>query len=65
MKRRKRISFKNPKMMSSRIESDIFTEFEKLIRYRDCSDLQTVMNTFVDQYVSGNLYLSGSRFCVK
>ena len=63
--RKRKFNFRQPKLMSARVENDVFIEFEKLIRYIDGRNLQEVMNMFVDEYVSGNLFLSGSKFCVK
>lgn len=62
---RNKFNFKYPKLMSARVDADTYSQFEKLIRYRDAMNLQEVVNLFIDQYVSGNLYVSGSKFHVK
>ncbi len=50
------------KMMASRIEESDYLKFESLIKNRDGRKLQEVMNLFVTQYISGNIYISGSEF---
>lgn len=65
MSRPKKYDFKNPKMFSSRCEEDDFNKFEQLIRYRDNMSLQEFVNRVIIEYISGNLYLSGSKFQVK
>jgi hypothetical protein len=65
MSRRKKMVFKNPKMFSARVENEKFLEFERIIRYNCRKDLQEVVNLFVDQFVQGQIFLSGSKFCAK
>jgi len=65
MGRRKRPSFTNEKMLSSRVEYSDYEQFERLLKRRDGKKLQEIVNLFVTEYISGNLYLSGSGFGVK
>jgi hypothetical protein len=62
MGRRKKIGFTKPKMLSSRVEEADFLKFEDIVNNRDGKSLQDFLNIFVTQYISGNLYLSGSTF---
>lgn len=50
------------KMLASRVEESDYLKFESLIKHRDGKKLQEVMNLFVTEYISGNLYVSGSGF---
>ena len=61
-KSRSGLKFRDAKMLSSRVEKDLFMEFEKKIRYENCMDLQEVINIFVQQFVSGTIQLSGTKF---
>jgi len=65
MSRPRKLNFKNPKMLSARVEEEDFIKFEQLIKYRDRKSLQEFVNVLLVEYISGSLYLSGSNFCVK
>ena len=65
MGRRKKQGFIKPKMMSSRVEEEDFVKFETLINLRDGLKLQDFQNLLITQYISGNIYLSGSSFQTK
>lgn len=61
MKRRKK-KFVFPRMLSARVEGSDLLEFEKLVKYRDGKTIQEFMNIMVTNYISGNLFMSGSSF---
>ena len=65
MGRRRRPGFNNAKMLSSRVEQYDYDQFERILKKRDGKSLQEVVNLFVTEYVSGNIYVSGSGFGVK
>lgn len=65
MGRKQKLGFFKPKMMASRVEESDFIKFENLVSHRDGKKLQDFLNLVVTEYISGNLYLSGSSFCVK
>jgi hypothetical protein len=62
MSRRRKLVFVHPKMFSARVENEKFVEFEKIIRYQYNLDLQEIVNLFVNQFVTGDLFLSGLKF---
>lgn len=64
MGRRKKPGFTNMKMLASRVEESDYDKFESLIELTGKS-LQQVVNLFVVNYISGNIYLSGSSFAVR
>lgn len=65
MGRKRKQGFTKSKMMASRVEETDFVKFENLVNLRDGRKLQDFMNLFVTEYISGNLYLSGTTFCSK
>ncbi len=65
MGRKKKEGFKEPKMFSSRVELEDYNKFNAILKYRDGKKLQEVVNLFIVEYISGNIYLSGSGFGVK
>lgn len=64
-RKKKKQEFKDPKMFSARCEAEDFQKFEQIIRYRDGLKLQEFVNLLISEYVSGSIYLSGSKFCVE
>ena len=61
MARRKKDTFGESKMLSSRVEKSDYMKFDQLIKYRDgIPSLQAAVNLFVVNYISGNVYFSGS-----
>lgn len=65
MGRPKKPGFKEMKMLSSRVELEDYLKFEKIIKYRDGKKLQQMLNKFIVEYISGNIYLDGDKFEVK
>lgn len=62
---KKKEGFKNVKLLSSRIELSDYNKFNAILKYRDGKKLQEILNMFIVEYISGNLYLTGSSFGVK
>ena len=62
MARRKKNTFRNQKMLSSRVELDDYFKFEAVVKKSGKKSLQQILNLFVTEMISGNLYLSGSGF---
>jgi hypothetical protein len=50
------------KMLASRVEESDYYKFEAVIKKSGKKTLQEVMNMFIVEMISGNLYLSGSHF---
>ncbi len=65
MSRKRLDKFRNPKMISSRIEKEDAIKFETILEYRDNLTLQDFMNLAITEYISGNLYLSGTKFQIR
>ena len=62
MGRKKKPGFKEMKMLASRIEKEDYHKFESVVIRSGKKTLQEMMNLFVTEMISGNLYLSGSGF---
>jgi len=54
MPRRKKYKFRNPKMLSSRIEMEDYYKIKKKMR-EDVINLQQFLNTVVRCYISGTI----------
>lgn len=63
MGRRKKIGFSNMKMLASRVEESDYLKFEFILKNRDGKTLQDAINLFVVNYISGNVYFSGTCLC--
>ena len=64
MGRRRKYSFKDPKMFSSRVEREDYYLVEKKM-HKDMITLQDFINTVIKEYISGTIYFSGSEMCFK
>jgi hypothetical protein len=62
MGRKRKKGFKQMKMLASRVEESDYYKFEAIIKQSGKKTLQEVMNMFIVEMISGNLYLSGSSF---
>lgn len=62
MGRKKKAGFIKPKMFSARVEEEDFLKFENIVNNRDGKNLQDFVNLFMNQYIAGTVYLSGSTF---
>jgi hypothetical protein len=65
MGRKKKPGFGQMKMLASRVEESDYVKFEFILKNRDGKTLQDAINLFVVNYISGNIYLSGSTFMVR
>lgn len=65
MGRKKKPGFTEMKMLSSRVELEDYNKFNAILKYRDGKKLQEILNMFIVEYISGNIYLTGSHFGVK
>lgn len=65
MGRKRKTGFTNMKMLASRVEEGDYVKFESLLKLRDGKTLQEAINIFVVNYISGNVYLSGSTLVSK
>ena len=63
MGRKRKVGFQKMKMLASRIEESDYIKLEYILKNRDGKSLQDAMNLFVREYVSGNIYISGSHIC--
>ena len=61
MGRHKKVGFGKMKMLASRVEESDYLKFEFILKNRDGKTLQDAMNLFVVNYISGNVYFSGSQ----
>jgi len=59
--RRKKQTFTDPKMLSSRLERTDYLKLEELL-VRDHLSVQDFLNKVVVSYLSGGISLSGSGF---
>lgn len=53
------------KMLASRVEEGDYVKFEFILKNRDGKTLQDAVNLFVVNYISGNVFFSGSHLCGK
>lgn len=60
MGRRKKQGFQSMKMMAARVEEADYVKFEFLLKNRDGKTLQEAVNLFVVNFLSGNIFFSGS-----
>lgn len=65
MGRKKKPGFANMKMLASRVEESDYIKFEFMLKNRDGKNLQEAVNTFVREYISGNLHFSGTHIVEK
>lgn len=65
MGRRRKPGFGQMKMLASRVEESDYLKFEFILKNRDGKTLQDAINLFVVNYISGNVYFSGSCLCGK
>ena len=63
MGRRKKHTFKEPKMLSSRIENSDVLKIEQLLK-RDRATVQEFLNEICRLYISGSIVMSGSNFVI-
>ncbi len=64
MGRKKLDTFKEQKMLASRIEMEDYKKFEQQV-LKTGKTLQQVLNMFVVSCISGSIQLSGSSFVVE
>ncbi len=57
--RRKKQTFTDPKMLSSRVERTDYVKLEELL-IKDRLNVQDFLNTAVRSYISGSVVVSGS-----
>ena len=63
--RRRLNKFRETKMVSARVELEDYNKFYNLLEYRDHVNLQDFVNIAIVNYISGNLYFSGSSLVSK
>lgn len=56
---------KNPKMVSARVERTDVQQFEVLLEKQRYFSLQDVINFTVVQFISGNIFFTGSQIGMK
>ena len=65
MGRKRKPGFREPRMLSSRVEFSDFCKFEDKMKRQDGKTLQEMLNLFVVNYISGNIYLKDDKFYSK